>query len=140
MFNKRYATVVNAVYVCSILFAICEARTSQTNSDQSKTSTVEMRKSSTMETKKISRVETTKTTENGETCHKVSTVETHQISTVEAHKIFVKEKENSEASNSPAAGGHQSNGDTHNDVALANPTSSLEMNNDHQKTPLKNQI
>lgn len=100
-----------------------------------------MKKSSTVETKKNSRVETMKKTENGETCHKVSnTAETHQISKVEAHKIFVKESENSEMSNSPAAGSHQSNGDAHNDTSLTNPTSSLETNNDHQKPPLKNQI
>ena len=122
-------------FVCNM-----QARTSQTNSDQSKTSTVEMRKSSTVETRKISRVETTKMTENGDTCHKVSTVETHQISKVEAaHKIFVKDNESSEMSNSTAtaADGHQSNGDTHNDLSLANPASS-DTNNDHQKPPLKN--
>ena len=122
------------------MFVTCKARTSQTNSDQSKTSTVETRKSSTVETKKISRVETTKTTENGDTCHKVSTVETHQISKVEAHKIFVKDNENSEMSNSAAAAvddDHQSNSDTHNDLSLANPPS-LDANNDHQQPSLKN--
>lgn len=117
---------------------VSKARTSQTNSDQSKMSTAEMRKSSTVETKKISRVETTKTTENGDACHKVSTVETHQISKVEAHnKISVKDNE---TSNSPAPDGHQSNGDAHDDITLANPASSLKTNDDHQKLPLKNQI
>ena len=137
MFNKRYVIIV-MLFVCNTV--MCEARTSQTNSDQSKTSTVEMRKSSTVETKKISRVETTKTTENGDTSHKVSTFETHQISKVEAHnKIFV--KENNETSNSPAPDSHQSNGDAHNDITLANPASSLVTNNDHQNSPpLKNQI
>ena len=115
-----------------------KARTSQTNSDQSKTSTVEMRKSSTVETKKISQVEAAKTTENGDTCHKVSTVETHQISKVEAHNnIFDKDNE---TLNSPALDSHQSDSDTHNDITLANPASSLKTNNDHQKLPLKNQI
>ena len=146
MFDKRFAIVVMLFgqIACDILFMTCEARTSQTNSDQSKTSTVETRKSSTVETKKISRVETTKTTENGDTCHKVSTVETHQISKVEDHKIIVKDNENSEMSNSAAAAaaaaddGHHSNGDAHNDLSLPNNPASLDTNNDHQKPSLKN--
>ena len=145
MFNKRYIflniSLHNYYCVMFTYILLCEARTSQTNSDQSKANSVEMKKSSTVETKKNSRVETMKKTENGEMCHTVgNTVEMHQISKVEAHKIFVKENENSEMSNSPTAGGHQSNGDAHNDTSLTNPTSSLETNNDHQKPPLKNQI
>ena len=73
------------------------------------------------------------------TSHKVSTFETHQISKVEAHNE-ISVKENNETSSSLAPGSHQSNGDTHNDITLANPTLSLVINNDHQNSPLKNQI
>ena len=75
-----------------------------------------------------------KTTGSRVTSHKVSTFETHQISKVEAHnKISV--KENNETSSSLAPGSHQSNGDAHNDITLANPASSLVANNDHQNNP-----
>ena len=120
--------------VCILCALTCEARTSQTNSVQSKTT--ETRKLSTVESRNTNEVETTKTaTENGDTCHAAGTVETHQINNVKTHKTAVKCYENSEASNSVGADDHQSNGDMHNDQSLP---ASLDTNSDHQRLSLKN--
>ena len=135
MLNKRYASVVMFMWVVCVLCALtCKARTSQTHSDQSKTT--ETRKLSTVESRNTNQVGTTTTaTKNGDTCHKASKLETHQINKVEADKTAVKCNENSEALNSVAADDHRSNGDMHNDQSLP---ATLDTNNDHQQLSLKN--